>query len=84
MGTNDRNYENGEIIVHWRPALCTHCEACAHGLPDVFDPQRRPWVKLSYATSEAIIETVEKCPSGALTYSDASCGHSIESEAAGE
>ena len=68
--SNDRDYDNGEIIVHWRPALCVHCEECSHGLPDVFDPQRRPWVKLSYATSEAIKDQVAKCPSGALSVSE--------------
>lgn len=71
LSTNDRDYDNGEIIVHWRPALCVHCEACWRGLPRVFDPKRRPWVMLSNDVSERIIEQVNQCPSGALTYSDA-------------
>jgi uncharacterized Fe-S cluster protein YjdI len=70
MGINDRDYDNGEIVVHWRPELCTHCEECFRGLPSVFDPNRRPWVKLSMETSERIIEQVQKCPSGALSYSE--------------
>ena len=71
MGKNDRDYSNGEIVVHWRPdAPCIHCEACHDDLPLVFDPKRRPWVNLSYETSERIIETVNKCPSGALSYSE--------------
>jgi uncharacterized Fe-S cluster protein YjdI len=34
----------------------------------VFDPRKRPWVSMSGAPTERIAATVEKCPSGALTY----------------
>lgn len=70
-GKNNRDYDNGEIIVHWRPEHCIKCHYCAEQLPRVFDPKRKPWVMLSYETSERIQEVVEQCPSGALTYSEA-------------
>lgn len=72
MSKDDRDYTNGEIVVHWRPALCVHCQNCWNGLPAVFDPDDRPWVCISAALSERIRAQVAKCPSGALTVSEAS------------
>ena len=62
-----RTYTNGEIKVFWQPDLCTHCEACYHGLPNVFNPDSRPWVNMNGATSEEITKQVKECPSGALS-----------------
>lgn len=63
----ERTYTNGEINVKWQSDLCTKCEACWRGLPAVFDPSARPWVRMSAATTEEIRSQVEKCPSGALS-----------------
>lgn len=62
-----RTYTNGEINVLWDSSLCTHCGECGEGLPDVFNPDARPWVNMKGATTEQITEQVEQCPSGALT-----------------
>lgn len=61
-----RNYTNGEITVIWDSELCTKCEACWRGLPEVFRPAERPWVAINAATTDRIIDQVEQCPSGAL------------------
>jgi uncharacterized Fe-S cluster protein YjdI len=61
-------YGNGEIVVVWQPDLCSHCTLCFHGLPAVFDPRERPWVRVSAAPTEAIVRQVEACPSGALSW----------------
>lgn len=61
-----RTYANGEINVHWDSDLCTHCEACFKGLPQVFNPEARPWINMQGATSAEIVKQVEQCPSGAL------------------
>ena len=37
-------YTNGEVTILWQPDLCIHCANCARGLPEVFDPGRRPWI----------------------------------------
>ena len=37
------------------------------GLADVFNPRRKPWVDLSQAETQQIIEQVKKCPGGALS-----------------
>jgi uncharacterized Fe-S cluster protein YjdI len=62
-----KQYSNGEITVNWKPALCSHSGKCFRGLPEVFDPRKRPWIFIQGATSDQIIEQVKKCPSGALS-----------------
>lgn len=61
-------HPNGEITVIWKPALCTHAGVCVRALPQVYRPKQRPWCKPEYALSKELIEQIEGCPSGALTY----------------
>lgn len=68
MSPIERRYSNTEIEVVWKPALCIHCRECIVGLPKVFDMEARPWVNMRGGTTEEIIQQVEKCPSGALSY----------------
>ena len=66
-----KKYTNGEITVVWKPGACIHSTVCwkqATGLPDVFNPREKPWIKIEGADSEHIAAQVEKCPSGALSY----------------
>ena len=63
------NYKNKDITVLWQPTLCKHSGICFKGLPAVFDPRRKPWVEMDKAGTEAIMNQVKKCPSGALSYS---------------
>jgi uncharacterized Fe-S cluster protein YjdI len=63
-----RRYTNGEITVVWQPHLCIHSEVCFAGLPQVFDPGRRPWVTITAASTEEITRQVDQCPSGALSW----------------
>ncbi len=60
-------YDNGEVIVVWKPALCIHSGVCFRGLPRVFDPRRRPWITLESASTQEIVAQVARCPSGALS-----------------
>ncbi len=62
-----KEYSNGEITVVWQSGKCIHSANCVKHLSVVFQPQQHPWINLNGATSEAIIATVNKCPSGALT-----------------
>ncbi|MGD0766109.1 MAG: (4Fe-4S)-binding protein [Dehalococcoidia bacterium] len=63
-----REYSNGEITIVWQPQLCMHAGECLAHLPDVFDPEKRPWVNPQGASTERIIAQIETCPSGALSY----------------
>lgn len=69
MNSKKYSYENKELQVTWDLKRCIHAEECVHGLPDVFDPTRKPWIDPDKESdSEKLIETIEKCPTGALQY----------------
>lgn len=66
-----KKYTNGEVTVVWKPQVCIHSTICwkaATGLPEVFNPSKRPWIELEAADTERIVDQVKKCPSGALSY----------------
>jgi len=62
-----KHYSNGEVTIVWQPHLCQHSGICFSGLPEVFDPRRKPWIEQNNSTTEKIVEQVKKCPSGALS-----------------
>lgn len=62
------HYSNGEVTVVWKPEFCKHAARCASQLPEVFDPNAKPWINVNGATMERIVEQVKRCPSGALRY----------------
>ncbi len=61
-------YSNGEITILWKPGKCTHAGICVKTLPEVYDPNQRPWIQIENATSAELMNQVSKCPSGALSY----------------
>ncbi len=63
-----KEYTNGDITVVWEPLKCIHSGICVKGLPDVFQPKEKPWIKIEGASSTKIEEQVKACPSGALSY----------------
>ena len=63
-----KEYTNGETTIVWEAEKCIHSAICAKGLPQVFQPRERPWIKIDAAKTDAIIDTVKKCPSGALSF----------------
>lgn len=61
-------YSNSDITVVWKPELCKHSGRCVTQLPEVFNLKTKPWITMSGATTETIIDQVKKCPSGALSF----------------
>jgi len=68
MSKFDKKYTNGEVTVFWKPDICIHSAKCFKALPEVFDPRRRPWIIAENSTTDKIIETVNNCPSGAISW----------------
>ncbi|MDN5200869.1 (4Fe-4S)-binding protein [Fulvivirgaceae bacterium BMA10] len=62
-----KEYSNGEVTVIWQPHLCIHSGICVKGLASVFQPKEKPWIKMDGASTQAIIDQVKQCPSGALS-----------------
>jgi CDGSH-type Zn-finger protein len=69
--TTDRrkDYVGKNITVHDNRKLCSHSAECLRNLESVFRLEERPWINPDGATIESVVETVKKCPSGALSYS---------------
>ncbi len=63
-----KEYSNGEVTIVWQSGKCIHSGKCVRNNPDVFKPKEKPWITPEFSTTDKIIETVKKCPSGALTY----------------
>jgi uncharacterized Fe-S cluster protein YjdI len=63
-----KEYTNGEVTVVWQSGKCIHSANCVRNNPDVFQPKEKPWIKIYGSSTDKIIETVQKCPSGALTF----------------
>lgn len=65
---NIKEYTNGEITVVWESAKCMHSAVCVKNNSDVFQPKEIPWIKINQSTSDKIMDTIKKCPSGALSF----------------
>ena len=63
-----KKYTNSEVTIVWKNKLCIHCGNCFKGMPEVFDPRRQPWIQPENSTTDKVIEQVNECPSGALSY----------------
>ena len=63
------SYHAAGITIHDNRSICSHAGHCTDGLPSVFKYQQEPWIEPSGDTAEAIIATIKRCPSGALSYS---------------
>ncbi|MCK8481271.1 (4Fe-4S)-binding protein [Psychroserpens algicola] len=63
-----KEYSNGDVTVVWEAEKCIHSGICVKGLGEVFQPKERPWIKINAASSEALVNQVKACPSGALGY----------------
>ncbi len=63
-----KKYQNGDLTVVWKPQKCIHAETCVKILPEVYNPNEKPWIKAENASIESLKSQISLCPSGALTY----------------
>ena len=64
-----KSYVGSKITIHDNRRICSHAAECIKTLPSVFNLNKRPWIYADGAEINLIIETIKKCPSGALSYS---------------
>ena len=63
-----KEYTNDEVTIVWEPDKCIHSGICVKGLPNVFRPKVRPWLRIEGASTEELVNQVKQCPSGALSF----------------
>ncbi len=70
-GSLDRreSYIGQGITIHDNRGICAHAGVCTDNLESVFRMGQEPWIDADGAAVEAIIDVIESCPSGALSYS---------------
>lgn len=62
-------YRGRRITIHDNRAICAHAGHCTDGLAVVFKYGSEPWIDPDGAAIDAVIDTIRRCPSGALSYS---------------
>ena len=70
-----KDYVGTKITIHDNRSICSHAGFCTERLNSVFRLKAEPWIDPDAAPVEEIIETIKKCPSGALSYSIAGVEH---------
>ena len=62
-------YVGESITIHDNRKTCSHAGVCTDSLTQVFRMGIEPWIDPDGAKVEEIIEIIQRCPSGALSYS---------------
>lgn len=63
-----KKYHKDELTILWEPKKCIHAAICVKELPNVYDPNGKPWIKPENASIKELKAQIDKCPSGALSY----------------
>jgi len=61
-------YVGREITIFDNRAICAHAGVCTDALKEVFREEGEPWIDADGAAVAKMIETIDRCPSGALGY----------------
>lgn len=67
---NKTRFPGEHIDVEWDGRLCIHIAECGQSEGELFVGGRQPWCDPDLTSTDYVKEVVERCPSGALTYSD--------------
>ena len=71
MADKLRSYAADGVTVTWSAMRCIHFQACVRSLPEVFDTEQKPWIQPGEASGAEVLETVLRCPTGALHFESA-------------
>ena len=63
-----KEYTKGDLTILWKPKKCIHAATCVKTLPNVYDPEGKPWIKPENASIDDLKAQINECPSGALSY----------------
>ena len=61
-------YAGKHVTIYDNRAICAHAGVCTDRLKSVFRYGQEPWIEPDGAEAREIIETIARCPSGALSY----------------
>ena len=62
-------YSGDGITIYDNRSICAHAGVCTDNLSAVFRVRQEPFVDVDAASIEDITKIIDKCPSGALSYS---------------
>lgn len=63
-----KEYKTNELTIFWKPNICIHAAICVQSLPNVYRPKESPWINAENASTEELMEQINGCPSGALSF----------------
>ncbi len=61
-------YPGSDVDVVWDGRLCIHVGECTRARGDLFESGRKPWCDPDLAPADTVAVVVERCPTGALSY----------------
>ena len=61
-------YPGTAVDVVWDGRLCIHVGECTRARGELFESGRKPWCDPDRAEADAVAAVIERCPSGALSY----------------
>ncbi len=65
-----KDYPGRELTVHDNRRICAHVGYCTAGAPGTFRKDQRPWIRPEGDPPGVVKQTIGRCPSGALAYSE--------------
>ncbi len=69
--SNDKHlydYPGADVTVRWDERLCIHVGECGRSDGELFVGGRDPWCQPDVSGADDVVDVVERCPTGALTY----------------
>jgi len=67
-GQKKYTFSGNNVDVVWDGRLCIHIAECGSAKGDLFVGGRQPWCQPDLVALDEVVDVVERCPTGALTY----------------